>query len=231
MLEQTSGAHTPVHPQCLQSSQQCSTTMQLHHTAPPLSSPQLNFQIQERELEISCNMHMGKKKRKKKVNQTVWKTSKKCLHSGWEKLLHSISKTFFNQILMNQETKQMQKPILLYKSQCLACKMKTNLFKLQDLNVVIEIIECLQILIRKNISQVSEQTAPLNQKQNIINTSFSRLVQRANELFPLCHSVKAEGFPFYRPQAGQRCASSNSAVLPAPRTAGTACPQGRSPSG
>lgn len=161
----------------------------------------------------------------------MWKTSKKCLHSGWEKLLHSISKTFFNQNLMNQETKQMQKPILLYKSQCLACKMKTNLFKLQDLNVVIEIIECLQILIRKNISQVSEQTAPLNQKQNIINTSFSRLVQRANELFPLCHSVKAEGFPFYRPQAGQRCASSNSAVLPAPRTASTACPQGRSPRG
>lgn len=50
---------------------------------------------------------------------------------------------------MNQETKQMQTPIFLYKSLCLTCEMQTNLFKLQDLNVVIEIIACLQILIGK----------------------------------------------------------------------------------
>lgn len=58
---------------------------------------------------------------------------------------------------MNQETKQMQNPIFLYKSLCVTCEIQTNLFKLQDLNVVIEIIECLQILIRKNRSWVSEK--------------------------------------------------------------------------
>lgn len=41
--------------------------------------PPLNFQDQERELKISCNTHA---REKKKVNQTLRKASKKCLHSG-----------------------------------------------------------------------------------------------------------------------------------------------------
>lgn len=42
-----------------------------------------------------------------------------------------------------------------------------------------------------------------------INTPpLSWLVQRVNELFPFCHSVKTEGFLFYRLQAGECCVSS-----------------------
>lgn len=62
---------------------------------------------------------------------------------------------------MNQETKQMQTPVFLYKSLCLTYEMQSNLFKLRELNVVTEIIECLQILIRKNVSWVSEKITQL----------------------------------------------------------------------
>lgn len=89
---------------------------------------------------------------------------------------------------MNQETKQMQNPILLHKSLCLTCEMQTNLFKLQDLNVVIEIIECLHILIRKNISQV--QLSSSRNRTSINTTSHPSLARRVNELFPFCYSVK-----------------------------------------
>lgn len=74
ILRQRSGARTQC-TQCLQSSQQRSCTSLHHHSAPP----PMNFQDQERELKISCNTHA---REKKKVNQTLRKASKKCLHSG-----------------------------------------------------------------------------------------------------------------------------------------------------
>lgn len=88
----------------------------------------------------------------------------------------------------------MQTPIFLYKSLCLTCEMPTNLFKLQDLSVVIEIIEWLQILIRKKIPSVSEKLPGSSRNRTYKCNMVPFASPKSNDVFSFSYSEKTNHF-------------------------------------
>lgn len=88
----------------------------------------------------------------------------------------------------------MQTPIFLYKSLCLTCEMPTNLFKLQDLSVVIEIIEWLQILIRKKIPSVSEKLPSSSRNRTYKCNMVPFASPKNNDVFSFSYSEKTNHF-------------------------------------